>query len=130
MGISEDFSPSELGVLRQPVNYIQVQLDKAKVNWSLVPVVWDSLPSFPVGEVTFLSIDSVEDPNMLLGYRWLVCLRVEQSSHLLTQNAVRLILRIIPEQPRGEDITCVSRNQAGYRAVVEVRIALDGLVET
>lgn len=130
METNKEISPSELGILRQPVDYNQVQLDKTKVDWSLVPVVWDSLPSFPVGEVTFLSINSVEVPNMLLGYKRLVCSRVEQSSHLLTQDAVRLLSRMIPEQPPGEDIPCVARNQAGHRAVVEVRIALDGLVET
>lgn len=62
------YSPSKLGILQEPVKGVKVKFHQTIVYWRLVPVLRDSLPSLPIGKVSFFAVDGEEITNYFLGY--------------------------------------------------------------
>lgn len=55
---AEQNLPSELGVLGDEVDHVQVELKQTVVDWSTIPIRGDSLPSLCVRQVAILSVNS------------------------------------------------------------------------
>lgn len=135
MAIQCGFLPSELGVFQDPVNSIQVELDKSIVNRSLVPIFRDSLPSFTIGQIAFFAVDAVEVADMAFGWAKVSTPIVHKPFPVqfivsLTQDTLGILARMVSEHSSREDITRISGNEAGDRPIVEVGVGLDALVKT
>jgi hypothetical protein len=46
-----------------------------------------------------------------------------------TENSLRILRRIVTEEPCGKDVACIPRNGPGERTVVEVGVGRDALLE-
>jgi hypothetical protein len=71
-GKNEQSSPAKLGILRNEIEDIEVQLNQAVVNGCAIPVFWNPFPALVIGEVSRSSRDCEEAFDNFLGCMALV----------------------------------------------------------
>ena len=59
-------SPAKLGVLRNEVEDIEVQLDQGVINGGSIPILWNPLPSLVVSKIARLTLDCEETLSNIL----------------------------------------------------------------
>lgn len=60
-------SPAKLGVLRNKVEDIEVQLDHGIVDGNAIPVLWDPFAALVVSEIAWLPLNREETLDDILG---------------------------------------------------------------